>query len=233
MKVAIMQPYIFPYIGYFQLINAVDKFVVHDDVQYIQRGWINRNRILMNGKDALFTLPIKKSAVETPINEMFFAEGISKEKAKVLSQIQNSYRKSPHFREVFPVIEAILKNSEENISLFITQQLKDICSFLEIKTPFVLSSELAIKNELKGEERVIEINKVLDSTHYINPIGGLELYHQERFSAENLKLNFIKTKPTQYSQFSNDFIPYLSIIDVMMFNSVAEIKNLLDDFDLI
>jgi hypothetical protein len=233
MKVAIMQPYIFPYIGYFQLINAVDKFVVHDDVQYIQRGWINRNRILMNGKDALFTLPVRKAPVETPINEMYFAEGIQKEKAKILSQIQNSYRKAPFFSEVFPFIEQILKNPEENISIYITQQLQQICGFLAIETPFVLSSELQKNNTLKSEERVIEINQVLGSTHYINPIGGLELYHQEHFSTANLKLNFIKTKPTAYPQFNHDFMPYLSIIDVMMFNSVAEIKNLLNDFDLI
>ena len=233
MKIAIMQPYIFPYIGYFQLINAVEMFVVHDDVQYIQRGWINRNRILMNEKDLLFTLPVRKAAVETPINEIFFAEGIQKEKAKILSQIQNSYRKAPYFREVFLLIEQILKDSEENISVYTTNQLQQICAFLEIKTPFVLSSDLAKNNNLKGEERVIEINKVLNATHYINPIGGVELYHQKHFEEANLKLNFIKTRSTKYAQFGNEFIPFLSIIDVMMFNSVAEIKVLLNDFDLV
>lgn len=232
MKVGIMQPYLFPYIGYFQLINFVDAFVFHDDVQFIKGGWINRNRILLNGKDYMFTFSLKKDSSFTNINQRYFTANIDIEKKKFINIIKIAYTKAPFFQEILLLLEKILNYNEVNMSKFIINSLKILCKYMEIITPFYLSSELDKENLLKGEERVIAINKCLFSDNYINPIGGVELYSKEEFANNGIKLNFIKCKNIKYSQFNNNFIPNLSIIDVLMFNSKSETKRLLNEFEL-
>lgn len=227
-----MQPYLFPYIGYFQLINAVDKFVMHDDVQYIKGGWINRNRIQINDSDYLFTFSIKKDSSLKNINARLFSDQFNKEKINFLKIIQNNYKVAPYFFDTYKLLLEILEFKELNISLFITNSLKLICNYLEIKTPFYISSELNKDNLLKGQDRVINISQALKATVYINPIGGRILYSKEIFNRNNISLFFIKSSDINYEYKKEHYIPNLSIIDVMMFNSVEEIKKLLKNYEL-
>jgi WbqC-like protein family len=233
MKIAIIQPYLFPYIGYFQLMKAVDTFVVFDDVQFIRRGWINRNRLLNAGNDYLFTLNVLKAPQETLINEMRWADSHLADKKKLLEQIQHFYGKAPFFKETYAILLEILSNPAQSMSPFIVNSLSLVANYLGIKTPIVLASDLTHDKTLKGQERIIDLAKFYRADHYINPIGGMELYQQSDFKTAGLELSFVRSKPTVYKQFSNEFLPFLSIIDVMMFNSKEQIDVLLSDFDLI
>lgn len=233
MKIAIMQPYLFPYLGYYQLINSVDKFVVYDEIEYTKKGWINRNRILINGTDHLFTIPVKNDSDFLHVNKRFLAENYNDHKKKLKNQIRSAYLKSPQFSIVFPIIEECLDFSNNNLFEFILNSIHKICSYLEIKTDLIISSALNINSSFKGENKVIEINKVLNSSIYINAIGGLNLYTKENFSKNNIELKFLKTDHIKYPQFKNEFVPGLSIIDVMMFNSKEKVKECLNAYTLI
>ncbi len=228
-----MQPYLLPYIGYFQLINAVDKFVLHDDVQYIKRGWINRNRILLNGNEYLFTLSINKDPFHFNINQRHYNDAVGLQRKKLLNAIRRAYSKAPFYNVVMNLLVDIFADQERNVSTMITNSLKSVCLYIGIKPHFYLSSELAKNNSLSGEERVLDVNKCMGSDNYINLIGGFELYSKEKFEKNYIKLNFLKTKEITYKQFSNDFVPNLSIIDVLMFNSKNEVQRLLNEYELI
>lgn len=233
MNITIMQPYLFPYIGYFQLINIADKFVIYDDVQYIKGGWINRNRILLNREAYLFTLSIKGDSTFLNINQRFFTENFDKETKKILTIMELSYKKAPYYSNIKKLLDCILSVDEMNISQMITHSLKLICDYLDIGTEFYFSSELNKDNTLKGEQRVISINKCLGSDHYINSIGGEKLYSREVFKKNNIKLSFLQPRFVKYTQFDNQFVPWLSIIDVLMFNDKQKIHKILDEYDLI
>jgi hypothetical protein len=232
MKIAVMQPYLFPYIGYFQLINQVDKFILYDDVNYINRGWINRNRILLNGEDKMVTLPLRGASQNKLINEISIHND-KKEKKKLLKTIRHAYIDSPYYDNVFPLIEEIMLNDEVNLAKFIEFSLKKIANYLDLDTKFLVSSEIEKNNELKGQDKILNICKLLDANIYINPIGGYELYSKEKFIEEGIELYFIKTNDIKYNQKSDEFIPNLSIIDILMFNSKYNVKLLLEEYKLI
>lgn len=233
MVIGIMQPYLFPYLGYFQLINAVDKFVIHDDVQYIKGGWINRNRLLMNGQARLFTFSIRNDDHRLSINQRFFSPQYEKDKKKFFSVIRQAYSKAPFFRQVEDLLRQILSTSERNVSLMVTNSLQLVCGYIGIETPFIISSQMQKEDSLKGEARIIEINKRLGSTHYINPIGGVSIYSARTFTQQGVDLKFIKMREVVYPQLGSKFVPSLSIVDALMFNSQKSIKELLGDYDLI
>jgi hypothetical protein len=231
-KVGIMQPYFFPYIGYFQLVSLVDTFVVHDDVQYIKGGWINRNRILVNGEPRYATLPVRKDSSSLAINERVFADSFESDKKKLLRQLETAYRKAPCFEAAYPVLAQCLASEETNVAAFVVQTLEACCRYMGIETPFVLASGMVRFDNLKGQGRVLEINEFLGATHYINTIGGAELYDRDQFLRCGLKLSFLRPRPIAYPQFEGDSVPDLSIVDVMMFNNVDEIASLLQEYDL-
>ena len=233
MKVGIMQPYLFPYLGYFQSINAVDKFVLYDDVQYIKRGWINRNNLLCNKKPHMFVFSIIKDHQYKNINERFYINGFNIEKEKFLNTLKTFYKKAPYFIGIYSLIEKILVYPDNNVSEFNENSLKIMCEYLDIKTQFIKSTDLSKNKELKGEYKIIQINKILNSNCYINSIGGIELYLKENFQKENIKLNFIKMKDVNYRQFDGEFVSNLSIVDVLMFNSKEEVKKLLNEYELV
>jgi hypothetical protein len=233
MKLAIMQPYFMPYIGYFQLINSVDKFVIYDNIQYTKKGWINRNRILTNGKDQLITLPIKKDSDYLNVVERELSESWDKDKNKMLNVIKASYSKSPYFQETFELISKCLNNPEVNLFRFIYDSIVLINGYLEIKTPIVISSTIDINHTLKSQDKVLSLCKEQNVNVYINSIGGTELYDKEIFKQNGIELNFIKPNPIQYKQFNNEFVSWLSIIDVMMFNSKEQIKEYLNNYTLV
>jgi hypothetical protein len=225
MKVAIMQPYFLPYIGYFQLINAADVFVVYDNVEYTKKGWINRNRILVNGKDEFITLPLKKDSDFLHINQRNLAATFEQDKQKILRKIKECYRKAPNFKQTYLLIEEIFSFNNLNLFEFLYNSIIFICNHLEIKTKFVLSSNIDIDHNLKSEEKVLAICEKLKAEIYFNPIGGSQLYRKERFLKDSILLNFIKTDNIEYKQFSNEFISSLSIIDVLMFNEPVKVKQ--------
>ena len=229
MTIAIMQPYLFPYIGYWQLINTVDTYVVYDDVNYMQKGYINRNNILVGGKSQLFTLELIGASQNKLINEI----RIGGNSEKIIKTIKQSYIKAPYFDKVFPMIENILNNQENNLARFIGYSLEKISNYLEINTKFIYSSDIEKDNNLKAGDKLIAISKILNASQYINAIGGQELYEKDIFKKEGIELNFLETEIIEYKQFKNDFIPYLSIIDMMMFNSVENIKDMLTRYDVV
>jgi hypothetical protein len=232
-KIAIMQPYFFPYIGYFQLINAVDEFIIYDNIQYTKKGWINRNRILVNGKDQLFTLPIKKDSDYLNVLERTISETWVKERIKLINIIQSSYVKAPYFKEVNELIKDCLLDNENNLFKFLLNVLTKINNYLDISTPVIISSDIKINHSLKSQDKVLSICGEQKANAYINAIGGIELYDKEVFLNKNITLNFIKSENIEYKQFNNKFIPWLSIIDVMMFNSVEDIKKYLNSYTLV
>lgn len=233
MKVAIMQPYFMPYIGYFQLINAVDIFVVYDNIEFSKKGWINRNRILMNGAAAFFTIPLKKDSDFLYIEQRSLSGSYPIDKIKIINKIKELYKKAPEFNNVFPLIETIFSYSEDNLFKFIHNSIKVLCHYLEIKTDIVIGSSLSINHSLKSQDKVIEICKKLNTIQYFNPIGGIELYSKTDFKENNIQLNFIKSRNIIYKQFDEEFVAWLSIIDVMMFNNQDEIKQMLNQYDIL
>ena len=229
MKVAIMQPYLFPYIGYWQLINAVNTFMIYDDVTFIKQGFINRNYILIAGEKKRFTLELLGASSNKYINEI----KVGGNTLKLLKTIEMAYKKAPQFESVFPIIQDILSNNERNLAKFIGYSLKKISAYLEIDAKFIYSSEIEKNDRIKAQEKILDICKTLGAKCYINAIGGKELYSKDRFKEEGINLHFLKTEIQEYKQFKNEFIPYLSIIDIMMFNSKREIREMLERYELI
>jgi len=231
-KIAIMQSYFFPYIGYFQLMNAVDEFVIYDNIKYIKKGWINRNRILVNGRDSYITIPIKRDSDYLDIKDRYLSEN-SIIKKKIINRIFDQYHKSIYFDEIFTIVKKCILFEEDNLFLFIFNSLKEIKKYLEIPTLFIVSSDINIDHSLKSEKKVIEICKARNAKIYINPIGGVNIYSQNNFKSEDIELHFLKSEEIKYSQFNHKFIPWLSIIDVMMFNSKEKIKEYLKLYTLL
>jgi len=234
MKVAIMQPYFLPYIGYWQLINAVDRFVVYDDVNFIKRGWINRNQILINGKEHLFSVPLQKVSQNIIIKDTLLNDSAHLDwKNKFIQTISQNYKKAAYYNSIIQLVESIFEQEAYSISDLCVNALKTICIYLHIKTEFVIASQKYKNQEMGKQKRLIDICKQERASYYINAIGGQELYSKNDFAKEGIQLNFIKTMPIEYKQFNNEFIPNLSIIDVMMFNSVKEINEMLDKYELV
>ena len=229
MKVAIMQPYFFPYIGYFQLMNLADKFVVYDNIEYAKKGWVNRNRILVDGRDEYITLPLKKDSDYLDVRDRFLADTWDQNKKKLLNRITESYRKAPCFKNAFPVIEECIHFEKNNLFDFIFNSLQKTNEYLEITTPIVVSSDILIDQSVKAEQKVISICRALGATVYYNPIGGLELYSKQMFNENGIDLNFIRSNDIVYQQYSKDFIPWLSIIDLMMFSPKEKIRKYLQE----
>lgn len=229
MKLGIMQPYFFPYIGYWQLLNYVDTYVVYDDVNYIKGGWINRNFILANGKKSLLTLQLKKASPNKLINEIEIGDNFNK-KLKTISQ---AYSKAPFFDSIFPIIESLFMSSESNLAFFLFESIKKISEYLEIKTSILLSSSLQKDNSLSGQDKIVNICQKLEADTYVNAIGGQDLYSKNIFLENNIKLDFLKSNSIEYPQFNNEFIANLSMIDVLMFNSPSQIKEYLSRFELV
>lgn len=220
-----MQPYFFPYIGYFQLIAAADKFIVYDNIKYTKKGWINRNRILQDGKDVLISLPIKKDSDYLMICERQLADDFNP--AKLLNQIKNNYRRAPYFNQTFPLIDEIINSPDHNLFSYLHNAITKICRHLNIMTEIGISSLENIDHTLKSEEKVLALCEANHANMYINAIGGQALYEKDTFQARGIELRFIQSKPFEYAQFDPTFVPWLSIIDVMMFNPLATIQQVL------
>lgn len=232
MRVAIMQPYFFPYIGYFQLIGAVDLFIVYDNIKYTKKGWINRNRMLKDGSDVMFSLPLKSGSDSLDVRDRALAEDFNRR--KLLNQLRGAYERAPHFTDVFPLIEQVVLHQDSNLFRYLRHALRCTCDRLRIETPIHVSSSIDIDHGLKSQEKVIALCRAVGATTYVNAIGGQELYDRHAFRNERLDLRFIRSKPVEYLQFGNAFVPWLSIIDVLMFNPLDTItKHHLQEYELV
>lgn len=230
MRVAIMQPYFFPYIGYFQLINAVDIFVFYDDVNFIKNGWVNRNRILINGQASYYTLQLKDASSFKLINGITFTDN----RNKLLKSVAVSYCKAPFFKDIYDLLERCLNITTNKVSIIAMNSVIEVSNYLNINTVFEVSSEKY--QETKGidrTKRILAICTKKQATSYINAIGGEKLYDKSYFNEHNIELSFIKTNKIVYNQFKNDFVPWLSIIDILMFNSIEEVQAMLNNYELI
>lgn len=227
-----MQPYFFPYIGYWQLINAVDEYVIYDDVNYIKGGWINRNRVLINGEAKYLNLQLKQASPNKKINEIEISTDNIAHR-KMLNTLQMCYSRAPYFNEVFSLIKEISNYDDSNLAKFLENSIREVCNYFNIQTKIFVSSDLHIADNLKGEDRVIEICKKLQANSYCNAVGGQKLYSKKRFKENGIDLCFLETKNICYEQFKGKFIANLSIIDVMMFNSKSTVNQLLREYELL
>ncbi|HSH97724.1 MAG: WbqC family protein [Methylophilaceae bacterium] len=231
MKLAIMQPYFLPYIGYFQLIASVDVFVIYDNIKYTKKGWINRNRMLQNGKDVMFSLPLKSDSDYLFISQRELSTDFKRD--RFLNQITELYKKAPFFDSVLPIIRKIIQYQENNLFLFLQYSIISICEYLELKTSILVSSGIALDHDLKAQNKVLSVCHALKANTYINAIGGKELYSKEVFEAHNLELKFLSSQNFSYIQFGDTFVPWLSILDVLMFNSKDAIQKQLWQVDFV
>ena len=231
-NLAIMQPYFFPYIGYWQLIHAVDRFVIYDDVNFIKGGWINRNRLLINGEPAYITAPLHQPSPFKRISDTTLLSS-SIWRDKLVKMVEMTYRKSPCFAEVFPVIEKLLRHETDNLSDYLAYQLQTLATFMGISTEFVLSSRCYQNDELAGQERILDICKREGASTYINLQGGQALYDGEAFHSAGIYLRFIIMQPIQYKQRAAEFVGRLSIIDALMEIGPIGIRHHLSAFKLI
>lgn len=233
MKIGIMQPYFFPYLGYWQLMNLVDKYVVYDDVNYIVRGRINRNAILVQSKAHNINLILSGASQNKLINQIHVNTEPSIQ-IKLLRTLEMAYSKAPYYANVMPLLEQIIMQKEENLAWYLFRSFEVIGEYLGICTELILSSQLEKDCTLRGCQKIIDICGRLGGTEYYNAINGIPLYepHREEFIQHGLQLKFLKMRPITYPQFKGEFVPNLSIIDVMMFHSQIECQKLLDQFDL-
>lgn len=225
-RIAVMQPYTFPYFGYFQLIEAVDTFVFFDDVQYIRRGYINRNSILNQGKAYSFTIPVKKAPQKTKINEVKInIENYEKWVNNFFKTIKNCYKHAPFYENTLELLQLILNQNHTKIDSLAKTSVKKIASYLEMETNFVNSSDLPYERTGTGQEKVISICQLLKAADYVNPPGGKSLYDPDTFAKNGLQLNFIAPQLPDYNQFQQPHVSNLSIIDQLMFMSKEEVQN--------
>ena len=231
MRVGIMQPYFLPYIGYFQLLNYCDTFIIYDNIEYTKKGWINRNRFQLNGEVKTFSLNLKNASDYLAIRERSLADNF--DRSKLLRLIEAAYRKSPYFGELVDFLRPIVLFESNNLFSYLENSIQQACFHLGISTKIVRSSELEIDTGIRGQERVLEICDVLGAKQYINPIGGLDLYDRQSFMDRGIELKFIKSRLTPYSQGNLEFVPALSVVDQIAFVGTVRASGAVEsDFDI-
>lgn len=230
--IAIMQPYFLPYIGYFQLMAAVGKFVVFDDVNFINRGWINRNRLLLNGVAHTFTVPLRGASQNRLICDIELADE-SGWRDKLLRTIRQAYGRAPCYPQVSTLLERVINHPSIRLDEFLLNSLHEVVNYLSLEVEIVSTSRSYKNAHLKGQDRILDICRQERADIYINPIGGVDLYDRASFSNQDLSLYFLRPRPISYSQGKGDHVAWLSIMDVLMFNEPTEVRRLLAEIDLI
>ena len=228
-KIGIMQPYLFPHLAYFQLMGAVDEYVIYDDVKFIKGGWINRNNIAVGAQKVMFTIQLKNASSNKAIKEIYISDSFE----KFLKTISMAYVKAPYFKDALSLLEKIILYENRELSKFTANSFEVLAKYMGIRTNFIFSSDLQKDNSLRGQSKVIAICNELNADVYVNAIGGQELYDDKAFKSNGIKLTFLKSDNLEYKQLKKEFIPGLSIIDVLMFNSPTEIRKMLNAYELI
>ena len=229
MKLGIMQPYFMPYIGYFQLMKAVDKYVVYDDVNYIKGGWVNRTHILINGEKKMFTVTLRKASPNKFFNEIVIGDDFK----KLMKTLRLNYSRAINFDQTMALMERIISFPNKQLAVFIANSFREILSYLSVETEILMSSEIPKDNSLRGKDKIIQICEILGADTYYNAVGGKNLYDQEEFREHGITLNFVDSLPQVYSQLhTREFVSGLSMVDVLMNNTKDEVNRLLDSFQL-
>lgn len=228
MNLAVMQPYLFPYVGYFQLIYASDLFLIYDDVSFIKQGYINRNTILTNSGPARFTVPVPGASSNKLITSLEFSRDIG----KVLKTIEQSYSKKTYFDDVFPIIKGILEYEDRDIANICQKSYLDILKYIGVERKFKKTSDIQYDRSQSAKEKLFEFCHMYNADTYINTPGGRDLYKAIDFKEHNIELKFIQSEAKTYGQGEKEFIPNLSIIDILMNCSIVEIRDLLACFSL-
>jgi hypothetical protein len=230
-----MQPYFFPYLGYFALIAATDEWVVFDTAQYIRRGWVNRNRVLSSGKDGwkYIRIPVEKSSQLTRICEMKTASS-----SVLFTNVVNSlddYRcwETPFYDETRQLLEACLTASSDDLTDCLVRCLTQTCEHLQIPFAPRLYSTLDITQPADPQpgDWALQTALQLGATEYLNPPGGRDLFDPTAFHNAGIHLTFLEHKLPRYQQRA-EFIAGLSIIDVLMWNGRIRTRELLTDYQL-
>jgi hypothetical protein len=219
-----MQPYFMPYVGYFQLISAVDLFVVYDNIKYTKKGWINRNRMLLNGTASVFSLPLAGAPDSLDIRDREIAPVFRVE--TLLARVHGAYRRAPYFEPTYALLEQILATDERNLFRFLESSIRRTSDHLGIQTEIRRSSSVPIDHELRGQERVIAMCEAVGTDTYVNAIGGVELLSAEAFRARGMELRFLKSEPHEYPQLGDGFVAQLTILDVLMFNPISRVQDM-------
>lgn len=237
MKLGIMQPYFFPYIGYFQLMNAVDRWVAFDEVQFIDKGWINRNRILHpdpHKEWQFITLPLDKRGQFDRICDINIKESIDW-RSQILGKLTQYKRKAPYYEQTLDFVRNCFDTEEVNLAKIVIEILKKTSAYLDIQTPIDVQSDLCIQfrdNIQHPGQWALRFSEALGASEYVNPKGGLEIFRPDEFNTANIKLSFLEPKLEPYSQRSAKFQPGLSILDVLMWSSIADVQNMLNCYRL-
>jgi len=225
-KLALMQPYFFPYVGYFQLIHHVDTFVFFDDAPYIRGGWINRNRILVEGEPRFFTVPVRQPSSSIAVNKtMVNEEHLPRWKKKFLRTLRESYSGSPNLKIVTELVERVMNNGDQDIASLAQRSIVAACDVLDLDGDFQLTSRDFPSSETRGVERVIEVCRAAGARSYINASGGRSLYDPLRFAQEGLSLSFLEPRIEEYPQRADHFLPRLSILDFMLSVDLTEARS--------
>lgn len=227
MILAVMQPYIFPYIGYYQLVYSSDIFILYDDVSFIKQSYINRNNILANGKALRFTLPVLGASSNVLIENLEYSNS-----KKIVRTIAQAYAKAPYFNDVFPMIESVFNQENRNITHINSLSIQVVFEYLNINKKMLIASQIDYDRTKERADRLIEFSKIYGCDHYINSPGGKALYDKSYFAKQNVKLNFIETKIQPYTQNADEFVPYLSMIDILMNCSKIDITKMLNSYRL-
>ncbi|TYA56639.1 WbqC family protein [Formosa maritima] len=234
MKVAIMQPYFMPYLGYIAIINYVDEFILFDTPQFIRHGWIERNKVLkLDGDTMYIKVPLVKHARNTTIENVIINNNLSW-KHKIISQLDHYKKRAPYYKNVIALLHEIFDEEYSSIVSLNYKSLQILCRYLGIITPISIWSEMKVEiDEVKApDEWALHICKALKYDTYVNLPGGRSFFDVQKYEREGISLSFLELEPTQYKQFSNVFVPFLSIIDVLMFNDVSQVKEMLKNFNL-
>ncbi|MCG7644901.1 WbqC family protein [Alteromonas sp. Cnat3-28] len=226
MILAVMQPYLFPYLGYYQLTKHCDKFVFYDDVNFIKGGYINRNNILANNKKQLFTIPVEKASSNSKIKDLHFVTN----RKKIIKTIEQNYSKAPLFSEVMPILDNVFNSQETHVARLCMASVTSVFDYLGIELDCCLSSELDYNKHVNAAEKLYSMCDFFGAGTYCNMENGRALYSKNEFKRRNIDLQFLAMEEFSYPQGTHDFVSHLSIIDVLMWNSKKDILRLLDRY---
>lgn len=233
LTLGVMQPYLFPYLGYFQLIAAVDRFVVYDDVNYIKQGWVNRNRILVNGAPHMFTLPLSGASSFTPINTIAIdPQRYATWCERFLRTVAQSYGRAPYLQPVQELLDRVFSGPHERLVDVLLRSLREVMAYIGLRTEIVPTSAVYGNQELSGQARILDICAREGARRYLNAIGGRELYDTAAFAEKGITLSFLRSQLPEYRHGKHPFVPGLSILDVMMFATPEELRLMMKAHDL-
>jgi hypothetical protein len=233
MKIGIMQPYFFPYMGYFSLIKYVDRFVFFDTPQYINHGWVNRNRVLkQNGSSGYITVPVQKCHRDIAIKDIRISKNFDW-REKIYGQLTVYKRRAPYYNNVIEFLHTVLdKDYNHSLANLNIETIKSVCRYLEVETVFDVFSEMDvnISEVSQADEWALEITNAIGGNIYVNLPGGVSFFDREKYIKQNIELQFLQSKLPPYIQRIGHFEKGLSIIDVMMFCNKKEISDMLNAF---